>query len=47
VYDPTLFRDVDLFNREEASFCTLISSYPPAVLGKSSCSRLEYLDWVL
>jgi hypothetical protein len=47
VYNPTLCRGVDLFNGEEASLCTPLSSYPPVVLGNSCYSSLEYSDWVL
>jgi hypothetical protein len=46
VYDLTQCWDVDLFNREEASFCTSLS-YPPTLLGKSGGPRLEYSGWVL
>jgi hypothetical protein len=41
VYKPTLCRDVDLFSGEEASLCTPLSSYPPAVLGNSGYSSIE------
>lgn len=41
VYNPTLCRDVDLFSGEEASLCTPLSSYTPAVLGNSGYSSIE------
>jgi hypothetical protein len=38
---------VGLFNWVEASLCTLLSSYPLAVLGNSGGSCFECSDWVV
>jgi hypothetical protein len=47
VFDSTTCWDMVFFNREEALYCTPLSSYPPIVLEKSGCSRSEYSVWIL
>jgi hypothetical protein len=47
VLDLAPCRGVVFLNREEAPYYTPLSSYPPAVMGKSGHSRSRYSDWVL
>lgn len=47
VLDPDPCWVVDLFNREEASMGSPLSSCSPTAVGKPGCLRLKHSDWVL
>jgi hypothetical protein len=47
VCNPTPSLDVDLYTREDALFCTSLSSCPHAMVEKTGCLGLEYSDFVL